>query len=81
LHPNLKVLKKLDYDTCYAVLGSMVKFRCKKGYKTGGGLPFCKIRNCCQKKGFDGCWECTEFEVCTKLDFLQPVHDDAHIEI
>jgi len=69
-----------DYDTCYAVLGAMVKFRCKKGCKNGGGAPFCKIRTCCQKKGFEGCWECTEFQICTKLDFLKPVHDDAHIK-
>jgi hypothetical protein len=56
----------------------MVKFRCKKGCRNGGGNPFCKIRACCQKKGFEGCWECTEFETCNKLDFLKPVHDDAH---
>ena len=66
-----------DYDKCYEVLGAMVKFRCK-GCKTGGGPPFCKIRQCCQKKGFDGCWQCNDFENCSKLDFLIPVHDDAH---
>ena len=69
-----------DYDTCYEVLGSMVKFRCKKGCRNGGGPPFCKIRTCCQKKGFEGCWECNIFETCDKLDFLKPVHDDVHIK-
>jgi hypothetical protein len=58
----------------------MVKFRCKKGCKNGGGLPFCTIRNCCQIKGYEGCWECTEFEACHKLGFLQPVHDDVHLQ-
>ena len=68
------------YNTCYEVLGAMVKFRCKKGCKNGGGPPFCKIRACCQKKGFNGCWECNEFETCNKLDFLKTVHNDAHIK-
>jgi len=69
-----------DYDTRYAVLGAMVKFRCKKGCKNGGGPPFCKIRNCCQKKDLVGCWECTELEACHKLDFLKPVRNDACIK-
>jgi hypothetical protein len=70
-----------DYDTCYEVLGAMVKFRCKKGCRNGGGNPWCKIRQCCQKKGIDGCWECEEFlKDCKKLKFLEGVHDDGHIK-
>ncbi|MEW6621079.1 MAG: DUF3795 domain-containing protein [bacterium] len=74
-----KVFK--DYDRCYEVLGTMVKFRCKKGCKNGGGPPFCKIRKCCQKRKIKGCWECNEFEICEKLDFLEPVHGNAHINL
>ncbi|UCB46468.1 MAG: DUF3795 domain-containing protein [Spirochaetota bacterium] len=70
----------IDYDKCYEVLGAMVKFRCHKGCKDGGGPPFCKMRKCCQKKEIDGCWECDIFEECKKLDFLSPVHDDGHIK-
>lgn len=69
-----------DYDNCYAVLGAMVKFRCHKGCKAGGGNPFCKIRKCCQKSGFEGCWQCLHFEKCEKLEFLVPVHQDAHLK-
>jgi hypothetical protein len=69
-----------NYKECYEALGMMVKFRCKKGCKNGGGPPFCKIRKCCQKKGIEGCWECLEFETCTKLDFLRGVHGEAHIK-
>ena len=69
-----------NYDECYKVLGAMVKFRCRKGCRDGGGSPFCNIRKCAQKKELDGCWECTDFEVCTKLDFLKDVHGDAHIK-
>jgi hypothetical protein len=73
-----KVLEK--YETCYEVLGAMVRFRCRKGCRNGGGPPFCKIRQCCQKKGYEGCWECDDFEACKKLDFLRSVHDDGHIK-
>ena len=69
-----------SYDECYKVLGAMVKFRCRKGCRNGGGSPFCKIRICVEKKGFDGCWECNEFKECKKLEFLEPVHGDAHIK-
>lgn len=67
-----------NYEECYKVLGAMVKFRCKKGCKNGGGSPFCKIRKCSQKKGLEGCWLCEKFENCKELNFLVPVHGDAH---
>ena len=69
-----------DYDKCYEVLGAMVKMRCKRTCRGGGGPPFCKMRKCCQKKGIRGCWECDEFETCVHLDFLKSVHGDAHIK-
>ncbi|MBC8390906.1 MAG: DUF3795 domain-containing protein [Actinobacteria bacterium] len=68
-----------NYPQCYEVLGALVKLRCKRACKGGGGPPFCKIRKCTQKKGIEGCWECNEFETCEKLDFLKPNHGDAHI--
>ena len=69
-----------DYDKCYEVLGTMVKMRCKRTCRDGGGPPFCKMRKCCQKKDIRGCWECDEFETCVHLDFLKPMHGDAHIK-
>ncbi len=69
-----------DYDTCYRVLGSMVRLRCKKACTNGGGNPNCKIRKCCQKKEIRGCFECGEFETCTKFDFLKPIHKDANLK-
>ena len=69
-----------NYDKCYEVLGAMVKFRCRKGCQNGGGSPFCKIRKCVQKKGLNGCWECLDFETCKELQFLEPVHGNAHIK-
>lgn len=69
-----------NYEQCYEVLGAMVRLRCKRTCRDNGGPPQCKIRNCCQKKDIQGCWECEEFETCEKLDFLQPIHQDAHLK-
>lgn len=69
-----------NYQQCYEVLGAMVRLRCKRPCQDGGGNPFCKIRTCCRKKNFTGCWECDKFVTCTKLDFLKPVHGDANLK-
>ncbi len=69
-----------NYGFCYEVLGAMVRLRCKRTCRNGGGPPSCKIRNCCQKKNIQGCWECVEFETCDKLDFLKPIHVDAYLK-
>ena len=69
-----------NYKECYEVLGAFVKLRCKNACRNGGGPPFCKMRKCCVKKEIEGCWECDMFESCKKLDFLKPVHGDAHIK-
>lgn len=69
-----------NYSQCYEVLGAMVKLRCKRTCRNGGGPPSCKIRKCCTKKKIEGCWECDEFQSCNKLDFLKENHGDAHIK-
>jgi len=75
------------YDECYKVLGAMVKFRCRKGCRGGGGSPFCQIRKCAQKKQIDGLrfrrqhsfgkyvldFYCPEVKLATELD------DEDHI--
>jgi len=66
------------YDDCYEVLGAMVKMRCRRGCRDGGGPPVCRIRECCRKRGFDGCWECATFESCPRLEKqLAGVHGSA----
>lgn len=62
-----------DFPKCYDVLAAMMKMRCG-GCREGGGPPFCRIRKCCLRRGFEGCWECSEYETCRKLDFLRPTH-------
>jgi hypothetical protein len=68
------------YKECYEVLGAMVRLRCNRVCRDGGGPPFCTIRKCCQKKELKGCWECEGFETCKNLDFLRPSHGVAHLK-
>ncbi len=68
-----------NYDECYQVLGAMARLRCKRGCRNGGGNPSCKVRICCQKKSIVGCWECEEFDTCSRPDFLKPIHGDANL--
>ena len=68
-----------DYDTCYEVLGAMVKLRCRTACRDGGGNPSCPIRRCATKQEYEGCWECDEFEDCEKLVFLEGNHGVAHL--
>jgi len=69
-----------NYQTAYDVMGMMVRMRCKNACRGGGGNPYCKIRKCCQRKGFEGCWECDEIESCEKLESLVSVRGDAHVK-
>lgn len=69
-----------NYEACYEVLGAMVRLRCGRTCRNGGGNPSCKIRLCCRKKEIDGCWACAEFETCQKLDFLKPIHGGEHLK-
>lgn len=68
------------YSDCYEVLGAMVKLRCNRSCRNGGGNPSCKIRSCVKKKQIAGCWECIEFESCEKLKFLEVNHGIAHLK-
>ena len=66
------------YPEAYRVLGAMVKFRCKRGCRAGGGNPWCAMKKCTERKGIRGCWECDDVEGCSKLDALDATHGDAH---
>ena len=75
--PMFKVFA--GYPQCYDVLGAIVRFRCKRACRGGGGNPRCAIRLCCVREGLVGCWECGEFEECSKLRILEAGHGDAAV--
>jgi hypothetical protein len=66
-------------DECYSVLEAMTNLDCEHICKEAGGTAGCKIRECCQKKGLDGCWECDLIETCETLAWLNTVNCDANI--
>ena len=68
-----------DYDSFKKSLDALAGFRCK-GCREGGGPPWCKIRACAQKRGYESCAQCDEFESCEKLTFLEPGHKDEHLK-
>ena len=56
-----------EYESFKKSLDGLAMLRCTKACRGGGGNPWCKIRKCCQKNEFSGCWECADFETCNKL--------------
>jgi hypothetical protein len=75
--PFFKALE--NYPQCCAVLETLPKLRCQKTCRGNGGPPDCAIRACNRQKGLDGCWQCDQFPTCSKLQFLQAGHGDAHL--
>ena len=67
-----------DYDSFKKSLDALASLRCK-GCREGGGNPWCKIRTCARKRGYESCAQCDEFESCEKLTFLEPGHKDEHL--
>ncbi len=69
-----------NHYSCHGILETMDHLDCDKICKDGGGSTNCKIRECCQEKGFEGCWLCDTFESCQILGWLDPVHKNANIQ-
>ncbi|MFC2016281.1 DUF3795 domain-containing protein [Chloroflexota bacterium] len=69
------------YQECCEVLTAMVRLQCNESCRVASGCPTfsCKIVECCQKKGFEGCWQCGEFENCREFESLRPFHGDVPI--
>ena len=68
------------YKEAYAVMGALVRLKCKNACRGGGGNPFCAIRKCCIKKGYDGCWQCENFEICKKVADMETAHAGACVK-
>jgi hypothetical protein len=60
-----------NYQKFCELLWVMMKMRCKKSCRTGGGSAQCRIRKCAKKKGYDGCWQCDDFTACKTLKALE----------
>ena len=67
-----------DYDSFKKTLDRLASLSCK-GCRENGGNPWCKIRKCCRKKGYESCAQCDQFETCDKLKILETYHKDEHL--
>jgi hypothetical protein len=68
-----------NHEACRDVLAAIRHLDCEMPCRKGGGTSGCKIRDCCNRKGINGCWECGDFESCRTLGWLNPVHQGAHL--
>ena len=62
------------WDEFAQMLNALANTQCENPCRPGGGCSGkpCEIMECCQNKGFAGCWECSEMESCDKFNFLGP---------
>jgi hypothetical protein len=68
-----------NFDTFIPLLKAISEIKCERPCRLGGDgcEGECEIIKCVRGKGFEGCWECVDFESCDKLSFLKPFHADA----
>jgi hypothetical protein len=75
-----RFVRELQYYKEFSdVLDTLIKLQCPKPCRdwVEWDVPFsCRIRSCCQQKGFQGCWECDGMEECREFEFLEPFHGD-----
>lgn len=70
-----------DYDKFVEMLGFMTTLKCDVfcRNKTDTSTS-CQIRKCCREKGYYGCYECDDFEVCEKLESMKDLHQDSCVK-
>jgi hypothetical protein len=73
--PGLK-----HYAKGLELLGGLAKLRCPAICRDRDEKTGCVVSRCCRERKYLGCWECAEFESCSKMKgFLDVAHGDAHI--
>jgi hypothetical protein len=71
-----------NYDTAVSLLTVLQQMKCEAPCRSGGdGCPeACGIKACTAGQGLEGCWACSDFKTCEKLDFLKPFCGDAPVK-
>ena len=70
-------VKKFEhYGECCQILETIVGLQCNSPCRVGEDCSTfsCGILACCREKGFDGCWQCDEFEKYQRFDSLKAIH-------
>jgi hypothetical protein len=63
-----------NYPQFEEMLGELGKLECKALCTQGGCKKDCEIRECVEKKKYDGCWECSDYKNCNLLGKLKQFH-------
>ncbi|UCF70759.1 MAG: DUF3795 domain-containing protein [candidate division WOR-3 bacterium] len=67
-----------DYPAFCDMLGFMTELKCPATCRERtDGATACEIRKCCREKGYYACHECADFEKCSKLDTMTPLHGQS----
>jgi hypothetical protein len=67
------------YETMVNLLTHISRLHCEVPCGLGGDgcMDSCPIIECVKGKSLEGCWECSEYKGCEKLDFLKPFHGET----
>ncbi len=68
------------YEPFKKSLDRLAMLRCPKGCRGGGGNPWCKVRICCQKKGYLNCGECELIKTCEKLAYISRGYKNENLK-
>ncbi len=66
-----------DSNDIANVLDALSTFNCEHVCKDEKDATECIIKDCCKKKGLEGCWQCDLFEGCDTLGWLRPVNGEV----
>lgn len=70
------------FEPMVGLLAHVSRLRCNVPCRLGGDgcVTSCNIIQCVKSKSFEGCWECSEYKTCEKLDFLKPFHGNTPVD-
>ena len=71
-----------QFEILPTLLKAISKIKCEIPCRAGGNGcgSSCAIITCVKTKNIDGCWECDDFETCSKFKFLIPFHGSSMIK-
>lgn len=70
------------YDEFIDILNFMAANDCTSPCPVGGGCGGrpCRIMECAEEKGLEGCWQCEEMEECSYFEIVRPRCGDTPME-
>jgi len=71
-----------QFEAAIHVLRTVSQIQCALPCRLGGDGcgGSCPVIECVKENKRQGCWECSDFKMCGKLDFLKTFHGEAHLK-